>query len=389
MRDKIKVAFFADILEVDFDGVTRTLYQVIDRIPKDEFDFIFITPHPPKNPEKFPFKLIHCPSVSMPTYKEYRIALPFLRRSIQKDLDAFEPDIVHFTTPSFLGNYAVDYAKKRGLKVMSTYHSHFHSYLEYYFSFLPGGHSAIVPLANRMLKVYKESDLTLVPSTSMKEFLLHWGVQPEQLKIWKRGVKKSLFSPDFSSYDWRAKHDLLDKKTILFVSRLVRVKAIDVLAEVYKLFDKRNPDVRFVVVGDGPDEDRLKEQMPNAIFTGKKTSEELSMIYASNDVFMFPSVTETFGNVVLEALASGLPVVAAAEGGPLDIVQHEISGYHVTPRQPEAFYEKLNLLLNDDSLRSKMAANAVAYAATQNWDAIAGQLFNTYKNIGKSHLVTA
>ncbi len=383
MERKIRVAFFADILEENFDGVSHTLYQVINRIPKDEFEFVFITPHLPKNVAKFPFPIIKCPSLGMPTYSEYRIALPFLKRSIQHELDAFDPDVVHFTTPSFLGNYARDYAKSRELPVLSTYHSHFHSYLEYYFNFLPGGHKAIVPIANRMLKIYRDSDLTLVPSTAMKDFLLEWGVKPEQIRLWQRGVDQSLFSPERSDEQWKSEMGLDGKKTILFVSRLVRVKGIETLANTYDLFQERNPEYKFVIVGSGPDEAYLKERMPQAIFTGKKTGKELAKIYASNDVFMFPSVTETFGNVVLEALASGLPVVAAAEGGPLDIVTHELNGFHVTPRTPEEFYEKLKLLLVDDNLRNKMSYEAVQYAESQSWEAIARQLFNIYRDYSR------
>lgn len=389
MQDKIKVAFFADILEENFDGVTHTLYQVINRVPRDRFDFLFITPHPPKSSTHFPFPIIKCPSVGMPTYSEYRIALPFLKRSIQTQLDEFNPDVVHFTTPSFLGNYAEDYGRKRGIPVVNTYHSHFHAYLEYYFNFLPGGKAAIVPIANRLLKIYRESDLTLVPSNSMKDFLLEWNVAPHKLKLWKRGVDYHKFNPIHRDESWKSANGIEGKKTILFVSRLVKEKEVDTLAQVYKLFEQRNPDVRFVVVGKGPAEEDLKEKMPSAIFTGKKTGQELSKVYASNDLFIFPSISETFGNVVLEALASGLPVVTAAKGGPIDIVQDDVNGFHVTPRDPEAFYDKLNLLLNNQDLYNSMRSEAVSYATSQSWDMIVNQLFNIYEDKVASKLIFA
>ncbi len=378
MTERIKVAFFADILEENFDGVTHTIYELVKRIPRERFDFIFITPHPPKKESNFPFRVINCPSVGLPMYSEYRIALPFLKRSIQLQLDDFQPDIVHFTTPSFLGNYAVDYGKKRGIPVISTYHSHFHSYLEYYFRFLPGGHNAVLPIANRLLKIYRESDLTLVPSNAMKDFLLDWNVSENQIELWKRGVNHEKFNPVHCDGNWKSEHGLEDNKTILFVSRLVKFKELNTLAKVYSLFQERNPSVKFVVVGSGPDQDELKERMPNALFLGKKTGHELAKIYASNDLFMFPSISETFGNVVLEALASGLPVVTAAEGGPVDIVQHGINGFHVTPKDPEAFYDKLNLLLENELLYKSMSQEAVSYADTQSWDNIVEQLFSIY-----------
>jgi len=386
MQDKIRIAFFADVLEENFDGVTHTLYQIVNRVPRDQFEFIFITPHPPKPESNFPFNIIKCPSVGMPAYSEYRLALPFLKRSILSQLDQFRPDIVHFTTPSFLGNYAIDYGRKRGIPVISTYHSHFHSYLEYYFKFLPGGHAAIVPLANRLLKIYRESDLTLVPSNAMRKFLLHWGVESRKIQLWKRGVDHEKFNPIHRDNNWRREMGLENKKSILFVSRLVKTKEIDTLAKVYALFEKRNPDVKFVIVGQGPDEDELKERMPNAIFTGKKTGRELAKIYASNDIFIFPSISETFGNVVLEALSSGLPVVTAAEGGPIDIVNDGVNGFHVTPKDPQAFYDKLDLLLNRPELYHSMRFEAIEYASGQNWDAIANQLFETYREKAESQL---
>ncbi len=389
MESRIKVAFFADILEENFDGVTHTLYQMIERIPQDSFDFLFITPHPPKNTDSFPFRIIKCPSMGLPMYSEYRIALPFLKRSLQEELDAFDPDVVHFTTPSFLGNYARDYAKNRGIPLFSTYHSHFHSYLEYYFGFLPGGHKAIIPIANRLLKIYRDCDLTLVPSKAMKDFLLDWGVEEHQLKIWKRGVSQKQFNPASRDESWRRSIGLEGKKSILFVSRLVKYKSIDTLADTYQLFKERNNNVQFVITGDGPDAEYLKEKMPDAVFTGKKTEEELAMIYASNDIFMFPSVTETFGNVVLEALASGLPVVAAAEGGPLDIVNDHENGFLVKPRDAEAFYQKLNHLVEDDELRAKMSRSATEYAGTQSWDNIVDQLFSLYHSHSHRKLVVA
>jgi glycosyltransferase involved in cell wall biosynthesis len=387
--DKIRIAYFADILEENFDGVTHTIYQVMKRVPKQEFDFLFVTPHPPKPETNFPFRVITCPSVGMPGNSDYRIALPFLKRSIQTELEAFDPDLIHFTTPSFLGRYALDFGQKRGIPVINTYHSHFHAYLEYYFKFLPGGSGAVMPIANRLLKIYQESDLTLVPSNAMRDFLLDWQVDAGKIKLWQRGVESSKYNPGFRSTEFRKKWGLGSHKTILFVSRLVKEKEIDTLADIYQLFQQRRPDVKFLVVGSGPGEDELKDKMPNAVFTGKLTGQDLATCYASSDLFVFPSISETFGNVVLEALASGLPVVTAAEGGPVDIVTHGVNGFHVTPKDPESFYSKLVLLLENEALYDSMRTEAVSYAETQNWDALCANLFDLYKEYASLKLAVS
>ncbi len=376
---KIRIAFFADILEEHFDGVTHTLYQIVRHAPKDQFDIVFVTPHPPKKESLFPFKIIISPGFKWPFYKQYRLALPFLRKSIEQKLDRFKPHIIHFTTPSLLGVYALRYGKKRNIPVITTYHSHFPAYIDYYFRYIPMAYEVIFPLIKKPLWLYPKCDLTLAPSQEMKEFLMENDVEESKIRFWKRGVDRTKFNPKFRDENWKEKHGIKEKKTVLFVSRLVKEKEIATLMRVYRIFHERDLDVRFVVAGEGPGGEKLKEKMPNALFLGKLTGEALSVTFASCDVFIFPSVTETFGNVVLEALSSGIPVVTAQAGGPKDIVQDGVTGYHVTPKQPEEFYEKVNYLLNHKSEYDRLRKNAIAYAETQTWDKVCGQLYDIYR----------
>lgn len=382
MSRKIRIAFFADILEENFDGVSHTLYQIIANIHKEEFDIVFITAHPPKSKD-FPFPVIKCPSIGLPFNKEYQLAFPRLKFSLQKELDAFNPDLVHFTTPSFLGTFALKYGRKRGLPVITTYHSHFPSYIQYYVRFIPKAYNILFPLLKLKFWIYPDCDLTLAPSFAMRQFLLVHKVPESKIRLWRRGVDRTKFNQDYCDPDWKKKHGIDGYKTILFVSRIVKEKEIFTLARTYELFESRGERVRFVVVGSGPGEQELKERMPNALFLGKKTGNELSVIFASCDLFMFPSITETFGNVVLEAHSSGLPVVTAQAGGPMDIVKDEVTGYHVTPKDPEAFYEKLHYLLHNDDVRAEFRKNAISYAETQTWPNVCGELFDIYRGFVK------
>lgn len=377
--NKIRIAFFADILEENVDGVTHTLYQIIKYAPKDRLDIVFVTPHPPKKETLFPFKIIISPGLRNPLQPDYRIALPFLRKSIERKLDKFKPHIIHFTTPSLLGAYALKYGQKHNIPVLTTYHSHFPAYIEYYFRYIPLAYNILFPLIKKPLWLYPKCDLTLAPSIEMKEFLMENDVEESKIRLWKRGVDRTQFHPKFRDENWNEKHGITEKKTVLFVSRLVKEKEISTLAKVYQIFQERDLDVRFVVVGEGSGGEKLKEKMPNALFLGKQTGEALSVAFASCDIFMFPSITETFGNVVLEALSSGLPVVTAQAGGPKDIVEDGVTGYHVTPKEPEEFYEKVNHLLKDKEEYERLKKNAVAYAETQTWANVCGELYDIYE----------
>ena len=379
---KIRIAFFADILEENFDGVSHTLYQIIENIPKNEFEVLFITAHPPTS-DTFPFPLIKVPSVGLPFYKEYQLAFPRLRLKLKGELDKFRPDLIHFTTPSFLGTFALKYGRKRGLPVITTYHSHFPAYIQYYVRFIPKAYNVLFPLLKLKFWLYPDCDLTLAPSFAMRQFLLEHKVPESKIRLWRRGVNRKKFHQDFRDPKWKDKHGIGGYKTVLFVSRLVKEKEIFTLAKTYELFEARDKNVKFVVVGSGPGEQKLREKMPNAVFLGKKTGEELSIIFASNDVFMFPSITETFGNVVLESHSSGLPVVTAQAGGPMDIVKDGVTGYHVTPKDPEAFYEKLHYILENESVMETFRNNAIAYAETQTWPSVCGELFDIYRGFVK------
>lgn len=374
--EKIRIAFFSDILEEDFDGVSRTVHQIIRRIPTSDFDFLFITPHPPKNKESVPFKVIQCPSMAFPGQGSYRIALPFLRPSLKKILDQFDPHLVHFTTPSMLGSYALSYGKKRKIPVLTTYHSHFYSYIEYYFG---RAHMFFWNLGKIFLWKYPKCDLVLAPSTEMKHFLMKERVSASKIKLWPRGVELDDFNPKMRDLDWRNNVAPENEKLILFVSRLVREKDLATLVNISDIFETQGDNVKFVIVGEGPDEEDLKINMPNALFMGKRTGEDLSKIFASCDVFLFPSLTETFGNVVLEAMASGLPVVAAAAGGPLDIVKDGKTGFFAEPKNALDFYQKTKRILEDSELYNRMSRAAIDHARLQDWDNLCSDLFATYK----------
>lgn len=371
---KVKIVFFIDVLKKDFDGVANTSRQIIFSLPRDKFDVILISPHPPDEPT-FPFNVYQCPYFDLPGYKDYRFALPGRMKGLTGLLDDFAPDIVHWSTPSALGWYAVRYATKRNIPIVSIYHTHFTAYVEGFLRFVPWLDRISLPIARKFLGLYRRCDLVLAPTASMRSYLEQLGVEKAKVGIWGRGIDTSAFNPGFKSNEViRALHEG-SKRNILFVSRLVRYKQTDVLIEFYK---RMLPGWKLIVTGDGPDADRMQRVMPDAVFTGKLTGERLSEIYASADVFVFPSITETFGNVVLEAMASGLPVVAANAGGPSDIIRDGVTGFLVEPKNSQQLYDRVNALLTDPVLHRTIADNALKFAEKQDWGVLCEEITNYY-----------
>lgn len=381
-KSKIRIALFAEVLKENLDGVTNTLYNILERIPKDRFELVLITPYPPSDHIKLPFPIIVIPKIPFPFHKKYPLALPQFHPTLESELDDFDPDLIHLTTPFTLGQYALSYGKKRDIPVLSTYHTHFVSYIEYYLKNAAG----LTQLVNwggwkYMKWFYNQCHKTFVPTSSIVEELLQAGIEANKLTVWGRGVNTTLFNPEKRDEEYI--ENLCGKNTnrILFVSRLVWEKELETLVEIYKRFQIARPDIKMVITGDGPGKERMETEMPEAIFTGKLLKDDLARMYASCDVFVFPSITETFGNVVLESMASGLVPVVAAKGGPKGIVDDGVNGYHAIPRDINDFCEKITFLVDHPDIRLGMREKGIKYAKTQKWDALCEDMFETYEEV--------
>ena len=372
---KIRVAFFTDVLIRDFDGAIKTMYQLINRIPQDRFEYVFFCGVPPKH--DFKHRVVKVPSMIIPFNASYRVSLPrFARVKLWWKLSEFKPDIIHISTPSFLGFFGLNYAKNKGIPVLSIYHTHFISYMRYYFKHVP---FLIKPVESLITKLYKKfynrRDLVYVPTNFMMEELIEHGIAKEPLKQWHRGLETDVFNADRKDEAYIRKITGNDKPCLLYASRIVWEKNIETLFEIYDEAEAQQLDVNFIVAGSGVAEPEARERMKNAHFLGYLNHDELGKLYASTAIFVFPSISESYGNVVVEATACGCIPVIARGGGSQALVKDGETGFLCEPNDPKDYIEKIKLLLSDESLRNKMQAAGAQYTSSLSWEHLADEYF--------------
>jgi len=367
----MKIAYFNANLKVGQDGVTRCIYKIVEGVVERGHKAIAITSTLPVGETQIP--VYGVPSVVLPLQKNYRIALPGYQ-SFARYLQEFQPDILHINSPCTLGFAAVKYARHFGIPIVATYHTHFPTYPRYY------NLTSLEDLAWRLLRrLYNNVDRTLVPTTPILQELRDHGV--ERLEYLPNGVDTAVFNPLYRSDEWRQKFCSGEKPIILFVSRLVWEKDLRVLAETYHALHSKRTDFEMVIVGDGHARRELQAMMPGAHFLGYQSGKPLSVSFASADMFVFPSTTETFGLVTLEAMASGLAPVAAKVGGAVEIIQEGRSGLFAEPLSSTDLTKKVEWLLDNPNHRKVIADHALARAQEYRWERILDQLFESYKEV--------
>jgi len=380
---KVRVAFFAEILYEDKDGASRTMYQLIRRIPSERFEFLFIYGAGPSQIAQF--ESVKVPTLTIPSNKHYTLSLPSLskRRLIHK-LRCFAPEIIHIATPSLLGHFAASYAQKNHIPIISIYHTHFISYIDYYFKRLPFLIHPVKKYISRKKKsFYNQCDYIYVPSTSIRKELTALGIHPSRMLIWERGIDGKLFNPNKKNEEMMQRITGNDFPNLLFASRLVWEKNLELLFKIYRLVKQRAIPCNFLIAGDGQARKSCEEEMPEAIFFGQLDHSSLSTLYASSSIFLFPSVSETYGNVVMEAMASGLPCIIANEGGSSDLIQDGVNGFTCDAYDEADFVNKIEILLDQPSLYDQFRMLGLQKSEKLNWDHLATTYFHDVEQLGK------
>lgn len=370
-----RVALFTGAYNHIADGVSLTLNRLVAYLERIGVEVLVFAPTVADPPVHHAGTLVPIPSAPVPGRREYRVSLG-LPRSARDRLDAFEPTLVHIATPDLLGKRALRYARRRNIPVVASYHTHFSSYLKYYgFEELEGF------LWKYLRRFYRQCEHVYVPSHSMAAVLRAHEIR-ENLRLWQRGVDTTRFSPSSRSDGWRQAIGV-DEETVLvsFVGRLVWEKGLHVFAEVLGRLQREGVRHQCMVVGDGPARAELSERLPDAIFTGYLGGEGLARAYASSDVFFFPSDTETFGNVTLEAMASGLPTVCADATGSNGLVRHGENGFLAPAGNVHRFADHLTRLTLDADLRRRMGAASVEIAQEFDWETVLARIGRHYNEI--------
>jgi glycosyltransferase involved in cell wall biosynthesis len=316
-------------------------------------------------------------SVVLPFYKELRLPLPPFG-SVHRAIHSFRPEIIHVATEATLGWSVLQFASPRGIPVVSSFHTKFHQYSGHY------GIGWARGLIGRYLRwFHNRARETYVPSAATIRELEQLGF--ERLVLWKRGVDSTLFRPGRAGrLEVRRRLGWSEEDVVIAsVGRIATEKNIGYLADALEVVAARRPDVRILLVGDGPSRPALERRLRAfARLAGYRQAEDLADHYAAADIFAFTSLTETFGNVILEAMASGLPVVALRAGGVGETIQPGSTGALVEPSEPPArFASALLALIEQPGERRRMAQAARTYALQQSWDTIMAALRDRYRSV--------
>lgn len=374
-RRPLRIALVASSYNYIKDGVALTLNRLVAYLEQHGVEVLVFAPVGDTPAFAHHGTVVPVPSMALPRRPEYRLAFG-LSRANRECLQAFDPDIIHIAfAPDFLGYSAWRLAERRHIPLVASYHTRYETYLKHYWYVAPLKGA----LAWYLRRFYGACREVYVPSPSMVEVLLAEGLR-DNFRPWPRGVDLEQFDPDKRSIEWRSRLGIgTDEVVVLHVSRLVREKRTDTLEATLKLLEARGVAHRSVIVGDGPERANLESRLPRTVFTGFLQGEELSTAYASSDIFLFPSETESFGNVTLEALASGLPSVCADATGSRSLVEHGRSGYLATPGSVEEFTGYITKLIEDPGLRRAMTIAARERSRTFSWDGTMARILGYYE----------
>ncbi|WP_030620064.1 glycosyltransferase family 4 protein [Streptomyces achromogenes] len=365
----MRVVIVTESFPPDVNGVAHCALQTARHLVDRGHHPLVVAPAPAPGtgPDAdAPCEVIRVPSLPLPGYPQVRVALP--SRRLAAALVAHRPDVVHLAGPFVLGVRGMAAAARLGIPAVAVYQTDLAGYARTY---MGAGEAAAW---RRIRSVHAAADRTLAPSSAARSDLEEHGVP--RVALWPRGVDTVRFRPDRRDEVLRRALAPHGERIVGYVGRLAPEKHVELLSGVCGL-----PGVRVVVVGDGPSRGQLAEALPGAVFLGRRTGGELARIFASLDLFVHTGPFETFCQTVQEAMASGVPVVAPAAGGPLDLVAHGRTGLLVPPGDATAVQEAVRALAADPARRAAYGAAARASVEGRTWAAVGDQLIDHYDQV--------
>ncbi|MCA0438643.1 MAG: glycosyltransferase family 1 protein [Austwickia sp.] len=371
----MRIAIVTESFLPSLNGVTTSVCRVVDSLAAQGHEVVIVAPSPAPTTYRG-FEVVGVTSVPV---RQFQVGLP--TRQIEAVLRRFAPDVVHVASPFFLGARGLYAARALGIPTVAIYQTDMASYVARH------GRGAGTPLAAvtwaYLRKVHALADLTLAPSTAALADLAREGI--DRTALWGRGVDGRLFHGGWrDDAGCRAlRRRLAPQQQILvgYVGRLAPEKEVERLAVLRTL-----PSVRVVVVGDGPSRADLEQAMPDVVFLGRREGDDLARAYAALDVFVHTGTSETFGQTIQEAGATGLPVVAPAAGGPLDLVEHGVTGLLFDPRDAgdlRSCVAQLSCAEDAWARRALMGEAGAARVADRTWDALTEALVDRYVAVSR------
>jgi phosphatidylinositol alpha 1,6-mannosyltransferase len=362
----MRVAIATESYWPDVNGVANSVVRVGEHLRRLGHDPLVIAPKPvtPATGPDPGLPVVHVPGLGLPGYADVRLAFP--TRRIEAALRRHQPDVVHLASPFIMGSWASAAAARLSLPMVAVFQTDVPGFAR------PYGLGFGEKMAWRVIRrIHGRAHRTLAPSSATATELVAHDVP--RVDRWGRGVDIELYNP--ARRNRKVHRELAPNGEVVvgFVGRLAPEKRVDLLAPL-----SVQPGVRVVVVGDGPTRRELERQMPNARFLGTRTGVDLAEVYASLDVFVHTGPFDTFCQAIQEALASGLPVVAPAVGGPLDLVQPGRTGYLFPPNDAEALAQTVGLLVADAPMRRCFGAAAREFVLTRDWASTVDQLVGHY-----------
>ena len=361
----MRIAVVTEAFLPQVNGVTNSVLRLLEFAKAQGHDVLIIAPESEGAPSEYlGYKIKHVPSISMK--KLIPMAVP--KKYLEPLLEGFAPDVIHLASPIFLGHYVARIARKAGIPTVSVYQTDIAGFARHYG--LTIAHNTLKKWVSR---IHQASDITLAPSKWACRDLEQSGVK--NVRLWKRGVDLVNFSPARRDESLRSNiRGGKDKLIIGYVGRIANEKRIDDL----KILDQQE-DIQLVIVGDGPAAPRIKKELPNARFVGYQSGTELARYVASFDIFVHTGKHETFCQGIQEALASGVPVIGPDTGGPVDLIEHGITGLLIDTADAHELLEAVATLRNHSSfdLMQLAARKSVEH---RTWDYINAQLISHYQD---------
>ncbi len=367
----MRIALFTETFLPKVDGIVTRLRHTVDFLQRLGDEVVVFCPDGGLREHKGA-RVQGVPAMPFPLYPELKMAFP--RPSIGRQLERFQPDLIHVVNPAILGLAGIYYARTLDIPLLASYHTHLPKYLDHY------GLGMLEGVLWELLKLgHNQAAINLCTSSAMVQELTDHGI--ERCDLWQRGVDTESFRPQLASPEmrWRLSGGRPEAPLLLYVGRLSAEKEIDRIRPILEAI----PEARLALVGDGPYRSELEAHFEGTQtrFIGYLQGEELGAAYASADAFLFPSRTETLGLVLLEAMAAGCPAIAANAGGIPDIVTDGVNGFLFDPADEQGAIAATRRLLANPAERERIRAAARAEAERWGWEAATRQLRDFYRQV--------